>query len=216
MKRWILWTLIGAGVLVFGCTGLVGLALLFGDIEEDRGLVDAALVAEQTYDRASAKFIRDWEAVASAFTPRGAAVARDNYLDGRESETPAQILAAGTYRRAVESTDAYLEALDAYNAALQAVEDAGAWDLLEEVAILPPTPEPEPVAPTPAPDTRHRLVQKHGCQWIMDNYRVMSAAGRDTAILHVSNVMNLQDSGGSYVSAGDAAAAIRECEEVTR
>ena len=45
----------------------------------------------------------------------------------------------------------------------------------------------------------------------MDNYRTMSAAGRDTAILHVSNVMNLQDSGG-YVSAGDAGAAIRECE----
>ena len=45
----------------------------------------------------------------------------------------------------------------------------------------------------------------------MDNYRTMSAAGRDTAILHVSNVMNLQDS-SRYVSAGDAAAAIRSCE----
>ena len=45
----------------------------------------------------------------------------------------------------------------------------------------------------------------------MDNYRTMAAAGRDMAILHISNVMNLQDSGG-YVSAGDAAAAIRECE----
>ena len=48
----------------------------------------------------------------------------------------------------------------------------------------------------PEPDTRHELVQRYGCTWIMDNYRTMSAAGRDTAILNVSNVMNLQDSGG--------------------
>ena len=158
-RRWILWTIIGAGVLVFGCTGLVGLGLLLGDSTEDRRLVDAALDAEETYDRASAKFIRDWEAVERAFTQRGAALARDNYLEGKESETPAQILAAGTYRRAVETTDAYLEALDAYESALQAVEDAGAWDLLEATPTPEPPPEPVPTR-EPTPDTRHKLVQR--------------------------------------------------------
>ena len=198
MKRiWLLWII---------------LALAACSDEEERRVVDTALDAEQVYERAHAKYLRDWNAVAIAFTVRGGTLARDNYLDGKESETPAQILAAGTYRRAVESTDAYLEALDAYDAALQAVEDAGAWDLLEEVAS---EPAPEPVTPIPAPDTRHRLVQKHGCQWIADNYRTMAAAGRDTAIQHVANVMNIQSGQNvfSYVSAGDAAAAIRECED---
>lgn len=182
---------------------LVALTLACSDAEARR-IVDEALDAEEAYDRASAEFIRDWEAVEAAFTVRGGALARNNYLDGKESETPAPILASGTYRRATESTDAYLEALSAYDAALEAVEDAGAWDLLEEVDAATPTPEPVPIA-------QNRLVERFGCTWIMDNYRVMSAAGRDTAILHVSNVMNLQDSGG-YVSAGDAAAAIRDCE----
>lgn len=81
-------------------------------------------------------------------------------------------------------------------------------DLLEETASA--TPTPAPVA-EPTPDARHKLVRQYGCTWILDNYRTMPAAGRDTAILHVSNVMNLQDTGG-YVSAGDAGAAIRECE----
>ena len=143
---------------------------------EKRELVDAALEVEAAYDRASAKLTRDWKAVERAFTPRGATLARDNYLDGKESETPAQILASGTYQRAIESTDAYLEALDAYDAALLAVEDAGAWDLLEAT----PTPEPT-VAPVPTreptPDTRHKLVREFGCMWIMDNYRTMAPGG---------------------------------------
>ena len=139
---------------------------------------------------------------------RSPAITTDNYLDDKEADTPGDILAAGTYRRAVESTNAYLTALAEYNAALEAVEDAGARDRMEQTAAAPPTPES---VATPTPDTRNKLIQRFGCQWIMDNYRTMSAAGRDTAILHVSNVMNLQDS-SSYVSAGDAAAAIQDCE----
>ena len=209
-RRWVLWTVIGAGVFVFGCTGLLGLGLLLGDSAEDRRLVDTALDAEDAAEEARRDYQRYWEAVASAFTQRGATLARDNYLDGKESDTPDSIRAASTYRRAVEYTDIYIGALRAVDVALDAVEEAGAWDLLERTTMEPPTPEPEPVA-KPTPDTRHRLVQRFGCTWIMDNYRTMAPAGRDTAILHVSNVMNLQDAGG-YVSAGDAGAAIRECE----
>ena len=105
--------------------------------QERRELVDAALKAERAYERAHSAYLRDWTALGNAFTSRGAQIARDNYLDGRESDTPQPILLSTAYRRAVHSTDAYLEALDAYNVALSAVGDAGAMDLLT------PTPEEE-------------------------------------------------------------------------
>ena len=100
-----------------------------------RDLVDAALKAERAYERAHTAYTRAWTALGNAFTPRGATVARDNYLEGRESETPQPILLSTLYRRAVVSTKAYLEAHNAYDVALQSVEDAGAADLLT------PTPE---------------------------------------------------------------------------
>ena len=105
-----------------------------------RDLVDAALKAERVYERAHSAYLRDWTALGNAFTPHGASVARDNYLEGRESQTPQPILLSVTYRRAVHSTVAYVEAQDAYDVALEAVEDAGAMELL---LALTPTPEGE-------------------------------------------------------------------------
>ena len=209
-RRWVLWTVIGAGVFVFGCTGLLGLGLLLGDSAEDRRLVDAALEAEDTAEEARRDYQRYWEAVARAYGTKAGTFARDNYLDGKEADTPDSIRAASTYRRAVEYTDIYVDALRAVDTALDAVEAAGAWDLLERTTMEPPTPEPEPVASTPTP-AGNPLTREFGCQWIMDTYRPASQFGRDTAIQHVANSMMLKR-GSGFVGSGDAAAAVRECE----
>ena len=74
-------------------------------------------------------------------------------------------------------------------------------------------PSPIPTA-TPKPKKQHKLVEEFGCQWILDTYRPMSDLGRDIAIMHLSNEMNLKRgvSLTSHVGTGDAAEALRECE----
>ena len=130
-RRWLLRVAASAALLLlFACSDAE-------EEQEHQELVDAALKAERAFKRAHSAYTRAWTALGNAFTPRGATVARDNYLDRRESETPQPILLSTLYRRAIYSTDAYLEALDAYNVALAAVQDAGAMDLLT------PTPEGE-------------------------------------------------------------------------
>ena len=128
------------GIRIVGAVAILLLTLACSDAEAEqqrRDLVDAVLKAERTYERAHSAYLRDWTTLGNAFTPHGARTARDNYLGGRESDTPQPLLLSTAYRRAVHSTVAYLEAEDAYNVALSAVEDAGATDLLT------PTPEGE-------------------------------------------------------------------------
>ena len=62
--------------------------------------------------------------------------------------------------------------------------------------------------------TEKSLIAQFGCQWIMDTYRPMEIAGRDAAIMHVANTMNIEQefSLTGYVGTGDAAVAVRECE----
>ena len=76
-----------------------------------------------------------------------------------------------------------------------------------------------PAAPGSAPastsgGSRNALVEEFGCQWIMDTYRPMAILGRDPAIQHLANSMNLKKNPSvfSYVTTGDAAQALRECE----
>ena len=67
---------------------------------------------------------------------------------------------------------------------------------------------------SPARNDSRSLVDEFGCQWIMDTFRPMTLAGRDAAIMHVSNSMNAEKISDvfDYVSVGDAAAAVRTCE----
>ena len=69
----------------------------------------------------------------------------------------------------------------------------------------------------PRVEVEHPLAVEFGCQWILDTYRPMIQLGRDWAVLHLSNAMTLkyvQDVGiNRYVTSGDAAEALRECED---
>ncbi len=74
------------------------------------------------------------------------------------------------------------------------------------------TATPLPTA-TPVPT----LASVFGCQWIMDTYRPMAMLGRDTAVMHLSNEMNLRVMTANpmsltHIGTGDAASALRECE----
>lgn len=80
-----------------------------------------------------------------------------------------------------------------------------------------PEPEAEPAdraeeraEPTPKP--KNDLVERFGCQWILDTYRPMASLGRDFAVMHLSNEMSLKSSAFEHIGTGDAAAALRECE----
>ena len=65
----------------------------------------------------------------------------------------------------------------------------------------------------PAAPRQHKLVEEFGCDWLMDTYRPMAVIGRDAAIQHVANSIDLSRGGfSSFTPAGDAASAIRECE----
>ena len=73
--------------------------------------------------------------------------------------------------------------------------------------------EDNTTASGPEAPRQHELVEEFGCQWLMDTYRPMVVIGRDAAIQHVANSIDFSRGGfSSFTPAGDAAAAIRECE----
>ena len=93
---------------------------------------------------------------------------------------------------------------------------AGLFVLLIIIGSLLPVEEETITSPSRSQPVRQSesLADKFGCQWIMDEFRPMTMAGRDAANMHVSNAMNIKGgfSPSEYVSVGDAAQAIRTCE----
>ena len=58
------------------------------------------------------------------------------------------------------------------------------------------------------------LVAAVGCDWVKGEYNAMAVAGHDTAVLHVSNVANVDVgslAGGRRVSVSEAANAVEQC-----
>ena len=89
-------------------------------------------------------------------------------------------------------------------------------------SALPPvsTSTPVPIAtatPLPTSTPVPTLASMFGCQWIMDTYRPMTMLGRDAAVMHLSNEMNLRVMTAdpmslTHIGTGDAMSALRECE----
>ena len=82
------------------------------------------------------------------------------------------------------------------------------------------TSKPAPTRPVPTAvpaKDEHPLVEEFGCQWILDSYRPFVSLGRDHAVLALATEMNLKvleknPNSLRHIGAGDAAAALRECE----
>ena len=96
--------------------------------------------------------------------------------------------------------------LAAFGAAVSELSDASD-------SVLP-FPASAPASNNPVVSDKG-IIDQFGCQWIMDTYRPMEIAGRDAAITHVANAMNIEReySLTGYVATGDAAQAVRTCEE---
>lgn len=74
-----------------------------------------------------------------------------------------------------------------------------------------------PPEPTPIPEPTSTPESKFNCRDLELEYLNMSALGYETALMHVSNVMMLQDGGAfAFYTSGDAERELQNCGVIPR